>query len=139
MSVRENRLVSIAISDRDYVVAVEKAGRGWVLERQGEIVAFAIGNSENGSIWALFVEPDHEGKGYGRRLHDIMVAWLWEQGHHELWLTTESGTRAERFYQQAGWERVGMTPGGEVRFELKRPKRCAAGVSRGRSRLSAKR
>jgi hypothetical protein len=32
----------------------------------------------------------------------------------------EPGTRAERFYSEAGWKRVGMAPGGEIRFELKR-------------------
>jgi GNAT superfamily N-acetyltransferase len=121
VSVRENRLTSVALTERDYVIAIEQTGRGWVIELQGEIVAFAVGDSVSGSIWALFVEPGNEGKGYGRTLHDIMVSWLWEQGHHHLWLTTEPGTRAERFYIEAGWKRVGSTATGEVRFELKRP------------------
>lgn len=120
MSVQENRLVSMKLSERDYVVAVETSGRGWVVEVDGNIVAFAIGDATNGSIWALFVEPGQEGKGYGRQLHDIMVAWLWEQGHDRLWLSTDSGTRAERFYSTAGWQRVGVTDGGEIRFELAR-------------------
>lgn len=121
LSVQENRLTSVVLSEQDYVEAIEERGRGWVVELQGVIVAFAVGDSANGSIWALFVEPGNEGRGYGRQLHDIMVAWLWEQGHHHLRLTAEPGTRAERFYREAGWERVGATPGGEVRFELKRP------------------
>lgn len=120
MSVRENRLTSMQLSERDYLVAIEATGRGWVVEVEGTIVAFAIGNAANGSIWALFVEPGHEGQGYGRQLHDIMIAWLWEQGHDRLWLSTDSGTRAERFYIAAGWQRVGVTDGGEVRFELQR-------------------
>ena len=121
LSVRENRLISVVLSEHDYVEAIESTGRGWVVEQQGVIVAFAVGDSSSGSIWALFVDPGHEGRGYGRRLHDIMVAWLWEQGHDRLWLTTEPGTRAERFYREAGWERVGAVPSGEDRFELKRP------------------
>ena len=121
MSVRENRLVSVALSEQDYVTAIEETGRGWVVELQGIVVAFAVGNSQVGNIWALFVEPGHEGRGYGRQLHDIMIAWLWEQGHHQLWLTTDPGTRAERFYREAGWQQVGVVQGGEVRFELKRP------------------
>ena len=100
---------------------VIRGSRGWVVEWQGTIVAFAIGNSENGSIWALFTEPDHEGQGYGRQLHDITVAWLWEQGHRQLWLTTEQGTRAERFYRAAGWKRIGEDSGDEVRFGLEKP------------------
>ena len=114
---RENRLVSVVLAEHDYVVAIEETGRGWVLELQGEIVAFSVGNADNGSIWALFVEPRYEGNGYGRQLHDVMVAWLWERGHDQLWLTTEPGTRAERFYERAGWKRVGAASGGEVRAQ----------------------
>jgi GNAT superfamily N-acetyltransferase len=120
MSVQENRLVSTKLTERDYVVAIESTGRGWLVELAGNIVAFAIGDTTNGSIWALFVEPGHEGKGYGRQLHDIMIAWLWEQGHDRLWLSTEPGTRAERFYSAAGWRRVGVTGRGEIRFELEK-------------------
>lgn len=120
MSVRENVLVSMRLTEHDYVVAIEETGRGWVVELDGNIVAFAIGDKADGSIWALFVEPGHEGKGYGRQLHDIMIAWLWEQGHDRLWLSTEPGTRAERFYEAAGWRRVGLTSRGEIRFELER-------------------
>jgi GNAT superfamily N-acetyltransferase len=121
MSVKENRLTSIALSERDYVVAIEETGRGWVLELQGSIVGFAIANSENGSIWALFIEPGHERRGYGRELHEVMVAWLWEKGHDQLLLTTECCTRAERFYRKAGWKPVSGASGGELRLELKRP------------------
>ncbi|HVS08434.1 MAG TPA: GNAT family N-acetyltransferase [Planctomycetota bacterium] len=120
MSVQENRLVSKVLSERDYVGAIETEGRGWVVEWQGAIVAFAVANSRNGSIWALFVEPSHEAKGHGRRLHDVMVAWLWDQGHDRLWLTTEPGTRAQRFYERAGWRCVGPTARRELRYELSR-------------------
>ena len=120
MSVQENRLVSTALSESDYVAAIESTGRGWVIERQGVIVSFAVGNAQNGSIWALFVEPGHERNSYGRQLHDVMVAWLWQQGFERLWLTTEPATRAERFYKAAGWQQVGPASHGEVRFELVR-------------------
>jgi GNAT superfamily N-acetyltransferase len=120
MSVLENRLVSMQLTERDYVVAIESTGRGWVVELQEKIVAFAIGNAADGSVWALFVEPGHERKGYGRRLHDVMIEWLWQQGHDRLWLSTEPGTRAEHFYTAAGWHRAGLTNSGEVRFELSR-------------------
>lgn len=121
MSVRENRLVSRQLSERDYLVEIEVTGRGWVIESAGNVVAFAIGNAATRSIWALFVEPGHEGKGYGRQLHDTMVDWLWAQGRDPLWLTTEPGTRASRFYEKAGWRQVGETAEGELRYELRTP------------------
>jgi GNAT superfamily N-acetyltransferase len=120
-SVSENRLVSTVISDEDVRVAIEETGRGWVVEANGDVVAFAIGNATNGNVWALFVHPEHEGRGHGRRLHDTMVSWLWDAGLHRLWLTTEPGTRAQRFYEAAGWRSTGTTTGGEVRYELQRP------------------
>jgi GNAT superfamily N-acetyltransferase len=116
-SVRENRLVSTSISDQQVLEAIEKTGRGWVIEAAREVVAFAIGNAENGNIWALFVHPDHERRGYGRLLHDAMVEWLFSRGLVRLWLTTEPRTRAQRFYEAAGWECLGLTDRGELRYE----------------------
>ncbi|MGI9296091.1 MAG: GNAT family N-acetyltransferase, partial [Pseudomonadales bacterium] len=76
-SVRENRLTSITIADEEIVYAIECSGRGWVVEIEAQIVAFAIGNATDGNIWALFVEPGYESRGYGRRLHEEMTRWLW--------------------------------------------------------------
>ncbi|HUR40763.1 MAG TPA: GNAT family N-acetyltransferase [Verrucomicrobiae bacterium] len=120
-SVRENRLVSTVITEADTLKAIEDMGRGWVVEVGGKVVAFAIGNKTTGNIWALFVDPDHEKRGYGRQLHDTMIEWLWSQGLKALWLSTEPGTRAERFYEAAGWRRSGITDKGEVCFEKTAP------------------
>lgn len=119
--VRENRLVTTVIRDEDVLEAIEDTGRGWVVDADGEVVGFAIGNARTGNIWALFVDPDHEGRGHGWRLHDTMIAWLWSQGIERLWLTTEPGTRAQGFYQAAGWRLIGPTGRGEIRFEKDRP------------------
>lgn len=133
-AVRENRLTSRVISDAEVLDAIERSGRGWVVEcvaqdaGEGEskgqpvLAGFAIGNPETGNIWALFVDPAFEARGVGRRLHDEMVAWLWLRGLRRLWLTTEPGTRAQRFYERAGWRNCGLTPrGNELRFELEAP------------------
>jgi GNAT superfamily N-acetyltransferase len=119
-SVKENRLVSTVISDEDVRIAIEDTGRGWVVEKDGEVVAFAIGNAMTGNIWALFVHPEHERRGYGRQLHDTTVNWLWAAGLDRLWLTTEPGTRAQRFYEAAGWQLTETTDRGELRYELPR-------------------
>jgi len=116
-SVKENRLTSTVISDEEIIVAIERTGRGWVIEVDGKIIGFAIGNAHSGNIWALFVEPDHEAQGYGRRLHDEMVEWLWSQGLKRLWLATGPDTRAQRFYKIAGWQNAGVLSSGEVLFK----------------------
>ena len=116
-AVKENRLTSRVIGDDEVLDAIERTGRGWVVEAGSQVVAFAVGNGETGNIWALFVDPAHEGQGHGRRLHDEMLRWLWQRGLQRLHLSTEAGTRAVRFYQAAGWQRVGVLPNGEVQFE----------------------
>jgi GNAT superfamily N-acetyltransferase len=119
MAVRENRLTSTVITEADYNAAIEDHGRGWVVEAGGEVVGFAVGEARDGNIWALFVDPDHEGRGYGRRLHDAMIAWLRSRGLERLWLTTDANTRAQRFYQAAGWQHAGRTKEGALRLELR--------------------
>jgi len=120
-AVRENRLSSPGrITEADYVDAIERSGRGWVVESDGQVAGFAVGLL-GGNIWALFVHPDHEGRGYGKALHDAMVGWLRSQGVARLWLTTAPGTRAERFYVSRGWRPCGIVQGGEMRLELDAP------------------
>lgn len=121
MSVRENRLVSTVITEADTLRAIEVTGRGWVVEAQGQVVGFAIGSAATGNVWALFVDPEHEGRGHGRRLHDAMVTWLGSQGLGRLWLTTDPGTRAQHFYEAAGWTCAGPGKGGELRYERELP------------------
>jgi GNAT superfamily N-acetyltransferase len=120
-SVRENPLVSGVITDDEVLAMMQVHGCGWVVEADGEVVAFAFGDARDGNIWALFVDPEHERRGYGRRLHDAMLAWLWSRGLERLWLSTTPGTRAEAFYRTAGWRDAGPAPRGEIRFEIDRP------------------
>src|SRR5687767_10506637 len=105
MSVQENRLTSGVITEQDYADALS-AGGGWIIEEDSEVVGFAIANAATANVWALFVDPAREGLGFGRRLHDAMIAWMSTQSVERWWLTTEAGTRAERFYERAGWTRV---------------------------------
>ena len=120
LAVRENRLSDpCRVTPADYLPAITELGRGWVAESSGLIVGFSVGY-RSGNIWALFVDPCHEGRGYGKALHSAMVSWLWAQGLRQLWLTTAAGTRAEGFYRALGWRSCGIVPGGEIRFALDR-------------------
>jgi GNAT superfamily N-acetyltransferase len=93
-AVSEKRLPSLTLPDNQVIEALEATGRGWVIELDGVIVAFAIGDALTGSILALFVDPPHRGRGYGRRLYDTVVEWLWSQGHDRVWLNAEPETAA---------------------------------------------
>lgn len=116
-AVRENTLTPGRISDEEVRAEIEDTGRGWVAEENGRVVAFASCNAKTGNIWALFVEPEAEGRGFGRCLHDAMLDWLKTQPIDMLWLTTDADSRACVFYERNGWSRVGTTESGEARFE----------------------
>jgi GNAT superfamily N-acetyltransferase len=120
LSVNENRLsdpsrVTHAMCS-DYL---ERLGRGWVAELEGEIVGFSYA-ARDGSIWALFVDPAREGLGAGKRLLRLAADWLFEIGHDELRLGTEANTRADRFYAAQGWTRGDMKDNIEVWYRLRR-------------------
>jgi ribosomal protein S18 acetylase RimI-like enzyme len=132
MVVRENRLTSTILTEEHYVPAIEDTGRGWVAEDKGSVIGFAIGNVVTGNIWALFVDPEYEGRGHGRRLHDEMVGWLFSQGVRRLWLGTAPNTRAQRFYEAAGWSFLSMLAEGQALYELHAP---PADVHPGRASL----
>lgn len=116
-AVRENPLTSDVIHEEHYLPAITSTGRGWVIEEDGQIVAFAVGNAVTGNIWALFVHPDHERKGYGKQLKETMLDWLFAQGLQRLYLGTAPGPRAQTFYAATGWRCIGIDSHGEAAFE----------------------
>jgi GNAT superfamily N-acetyltransferase len=61
------------ITKEMYEDFLERAGRGWVAENAGEILAFCYADKVNASIWALFVSPEHEGHGLGKSLLKLDV------------------------------------------------------------------
>ncbi|PZP27420.1 MAG: GNAT family N-acetyltransferase [Roseateles depolymerans] len=118
-AVTENRLTPGRIGDAELWAYLEQYGRGWVVElAPHRIAGFAIGDARDGNIWALFVDPAREGLGHGRRLHDVMVDWLFATGLTRLNLGTQPGSRAEAFYRRAGWRPLSLDEHGEQRFEL---------------------
>jgi GNAT superfamily N-acetyltransferase len=119
-AVTENRLQPGKIDAEDVRREIEDSGRGWVVEVDGQIVGFAIGNLRSGNIWALFVLPGHQGQGHGQRLHDTMIAWLWSQGLTQLWLSTGIGSRAEAFYARNHWLADGPYSATDNRWRLTR-------------------
>lgn len=120
-AVLENRLTSNKIREEHYLPYLEELGRSWVaVNDANEVLGFAAGNRETGNIWALFVHPDAEGKGIGKALHDMMIAWLFSTGLQQLNLSTGANTRAQGFYERAGWALVKREES-ELFYALHRP------------------
>lgn len=116
---RENILSNPdSINHNDYYEIMTQRGQGWVCECDGKVVGFAIVDVIERNVWALFVHPEYEGQGVGRILHDTMLEWYFNNGATYIWLSTDPGTRAERFYQRAGWKFIKILPDGEAYYEL---------------------
>ncbi|MFZ5781915.1 MAG: GNAT family N-acetyltransferase [Pseudomonadota bacterium] len=117
-AVRENRLspagvVRVAETAR----WIYENGTFWVWEEDGAVQGFAVADVRDGTIFGLFVHPDYEGRGIGQALLPLACEDLRLAGHTTATLTTEPGSRAERFYLRNGWTDTGRREKGEIVFE----------------------
>lgn len=107
LAVTENVLRDPArVTLQMYADFLEQDGRGWVAEIDGVVVAFSYANRNDGSIWALFVDPRFEGQGLGKPLLALATGWLFSLGFTRVTLSTGNHTRAQRFYTLLGWRRA---------------------------------
>jgi len=120
-AVKENVLSNPdLVTDQACEDYITRRGKGWVCEINNVIVGFCIADLQDQNIWALFVQPDFEGKGIGRQLHDQMLDWYFAQDQQKVWLGTSPNTRAEKFYRKRGWEETGIYGKDEIKFEMTR-------------------
>jgi GNAT superfamily N-acetyltransferase len=118
-AVKENRLSDPSlVPDKDVEEYMTERGKGWVCEMDKRIVGFAIVDLIENNVWALFIHPDFEAMGIGKRLHRIMMDWYFVHTNNKIWLGTEPNSRAEKFYRMQGWTEVGIHGKGEIKFEM---------------------
>lgn len=118
-AVKENMLSDPAlVPDKAVEDYITHRGKGWVSEDGSVITGFSIVSVTDNNVWALFMDPSYEGKGAGKKLHDVMMDWYFQQTDKTIWLSTSPGTRAETFYRKAGWTETGLYGKGEIKFEM---------------------
>ena len=78
----------------------------WVAMEGDAIAGFSMADRRDGSVFALFMDAAHEGKGHGSALLAACEDWLRQQGHAEARLSTERDSRAFAFYRRRGWVEV---------------------------------
>ncbi len=83
----------------------------WVAVDGAAITGFAMADRRDGTIFALFMDAAHEGKGHGSALLGACEDWLRNKGHAEACLTTGRDTRAFAFYLRRGWRETNETAG----------------------------
>jgi GNAT superfamily N-acetyltransferase len=95
-AVKENRLSDPAlVPDDDVKDYITRRGRGWVCMEGDRVAGFSIIDLQDHNVWALFVHPEYESKGIGRKLHRLMLDWYFNQTLETVWLGTAPHTRAE--------------------------------------------
>jgi GNAT superfamily N-acetyltransferase len=113
------QLYKSGIDEDAVTAAITTGGKGWIAEDREQAVGFSIADRLDGSIFALYVRPESEGRGHGGNLLSAAVAWLFDQGFERLWLAVGRGTRAHSFYLRRGWAPTGrVEPNGDVELEL---------------------
>ncbi len=118
-SVKENTLSNPGlITNVDCIEFINNRGKGWVCETGVKIVGFSIADLVENNIWALFVLPDFEKRGIGRKLHTLMLEWYFSQTVETVWLETDPRTRAEYFYRKLGWSEVSVHEKRGIKFEM---------------------
>src|SRR5262245_2558378 len=117
-AVRENRLSPANVQKvADVSRWIFDNGTFWVWEQDGAVQGFAVADVRDGTIFGLFVHPDYEGRGIARALLPLACEDLRLAGHRVATLTTDPGSRAERFYRRNGWTDTGRREKGEIVFE----------------------
>ena len=117
-SVKENHLSNPNLIPDDLVEEfITKRGKGFACEIDKKIVGFSIVDFVENNVWALFLLPEFEGKGIGKKLHQLMLDEYFSKTKETIWLSTEANSRAETFYKKHGWKNAGFL-GNEVKFEM---------------------
>lgn len=117
-SVKENQLSNPNLIPDDLVEEfITKRGKGFVCEIDDIIVGFSIVDFVENNVWALFLLPEFEGKGIGKKIHQLMLDEYFSKTKETIWLSTEANSRAETFYKKQGWKNAGLH-GNEVKFEM---------------------
>ena len=127
-SVRENHMsvegmAAVGITPASVLEMLATTSRGWMASIDQVPAGFAIANAAKATVFAMFVHPDYEGRGIGKRLLAETESWLFAQGCDEIWLDTgqEPKIRAHGFYRRLGWILSGPSVPGELRYIKRRP------------------
>ncbi|MBU9843891.1 GNAT family N-acetyltransferase [Rahnella sp. FRB 231] len=100
----------------------KKGHCAWVACDNGEIIGFSMILREKGclyGLYGLFVLPEYEWRGIGRRLTVLAEQELFR--HHEIaWLEIDENSRAAKFYMQLGRGNKANLDGTFIRLEKQR-------------------
>jgi ribosomal protein S18 acetylase RimI-like enzyme len=108
----------------------DPAKASWLVELDGKAIGYASAGPcglphqdakpGDGELYRFYILAAHQGGGIGRRLLDVVFAWLERNGPGPLWIGVWSENHgAQRLYARLGFEKVGeyIFPVGETKDE----------------------
>lgn len=123
-SVNENVLTVTEMADMGITAAsvtemIQGAPCAWVACEGAQIVGFSMIDPNEGSLFAAFILPSHEGRGIGKKLAQAAKQVLFST-HALAWLETAKASRAAGFYRHLGWGNEQDIGSGDIRLEKHR-------------------
>ncbi len=101
---------------KNKIKAYGKDSCGWVVELDGKIVGFSATYRENEKdrVGAIYVLPEHQGKGIGKILLQKALDFL--KNSKEIWIeVAEYNENAIKFYEKSGFH---IVPGKKGKQEI---------------------
>jgi GNAT superfamily N-acetyltransferase len=109
-AISAQELASLGITDQSWAEDVQsRVVLGFVCTQARQMAGYCFGASETGEVVVLALLPDHEGRGIGRELMNLVVAELRALGHRRLFLgcSPDPSVRSHGFYRHLGWRSTG--------------------------------
>lgn len=124
-SVNENvltmtEMAGMGITEASVTEMIKGSPCAWVACEGAQVVGFSMIDSVEGSLFAAFVLPSHEGKGIGKMLVQTAEVALFAN-HALAWLETAKASRAAGFYRHLGWGNEKDIGEGDIRLEKGSP------------------
>ena len=125
-SVSENyqsreEIAELGITPESVNAMLQADCQAWIAELEGQAIGFSLADRAEATIVGLFVRPQFEQMGAGRRLIEAAERWLSANGTREAWLLTgnDPNLRAYGFYRHLGWIPAGVQTDGMFAGEMK--------------------
>ena len=109
-AISKRQLVEWGFTPRSIADGLESGDlAGVVCECDGSVVGFCTGDAGTGEVIVLAVLPEHEGKGVGLSMLELVVQELSKREHERIWLacSPDPNSRSHGFYRRNGWIETG--------------------------------
>jgi ribosomal protein S18 acetylase RimI-like enzyme len=111
LDAREPFVVAVNPDRRDELLGFARAGPNRPTTPTGDPIPPCRATECSAELYAIYVHPEHQGRGIGSKMWDHLLDALRERGHRSmcLWVLSDN-TTARRFYQARGGAEAGGAP-----------------------------